>query len=208
MPKARRVRTTDERLQLFDRHVRELVTESASLSTPTIVMDFKEWKFGGTTPEREALRSYILAVRNLDSERFERDLFLPNVMTDFESFALTLWATAWMQPLRDEYTWINTHADAFHAGRGWLTLRDQFELLAYADHIHRNADLEDTLKAMLPFVRRMTLDRGHNYALRITNLAVKLQAIGRVDPALQHLFEPGEVVPLRDTTTHGVIRFP
>lgn len=190
MAKPKRVRTIEERLRLFDQHVTDLLSESGGQVGWGVHFDAFTGQATSTGPGRESLRSFLMAVRLLDSPN-ESDLHLPKVMDAVESFSITDERRQLVGMLREQY---NEASVANHVSLGDLdgpiTPRDSFELVAYSEHFHRNADYEARIKAMPSPVWQIVRFQAHFYAVQLSDIAMMLRSIARDDPATTHLFAP------------------
>jgi hypothetical protein len=180
-------RTPDERLRVFDRHVLDLLTESVARSSFSV-----SWKPDGVTtdePGREALRSWLIAVRGLDAPK--DDTYLPTIMGDLDALAGADVTRQRVGVLRERYRRAAVRTPATVTGPdGPMDGRACFEMLAYTDHLHRDADREAMRAALPPFIWEMVRFIGYDYAGELGEIATWLQAAGREDPATAHLFEP------------------
>lgn len=190
MAKPKRVRSTEERLRLFDAHVTDLLTESGGRVGWSVHVDVVNGRATSTGPGREALRSFMLAVRLLDTPK-EPDLYLPNIMNGVSAYPITDERRELIEVLRER------HGEASASGHislvdstGAITPRDAFELVAYSEHIHRNPDYEARAKAMPNEFWQMVRQQAHSYAVNISDIAVYVRSIARDDPATTHLFAP------------------
>jgi hypothetical protein len=178
------VRTPEERLRLFDRHVTELLGESAGRVRWSTTYDLVAGTMETTEPDREPLRSWLIAVRGLDAPG--DDTYLPSVMDTIEGFPLMDKTRRVVVRLRQ----VRHHAQTtlgvvLEDSEGILSPRHCFELLAYVDHLHRNAVKEARLHAMDLAFRQMVRQEGVMYGDTLSRVAVF-----RDDPATTHLFEP------------------
>ncbi len=92
-------RTRDQRLQLFDRYVADLLTESAAQGSWQVT-----WEVTGVTtkePGRESIRSWLLAVRGLDAPK--DDTYLPTIMDDLDAMSASEITRQRVAVLRQRY---------------------------------------------------------------------------------------------------------
>jgi hypothetical protein len=180
-------RTVDERLRLFDQHVKELVEESGSHAAWTV-----SWTPAGTTtdePHRESLRSWLLSVRALDNRR--DDLYLPSIIKDIESLTESDVTRRRLADLRARHAAAQTSRLGTITGpNGNMTPRDCFDDLAYTEHLHRDAERERRRAEMPPFLWQMVRMMGWDYGAELAEIATWVQAAGREDPTTGPLFAP------------------
>lgn len=190
MVRPKRVRTVEERLRLFDEHVTDTLSESGGHVGWHVHIDVVKGEVTSTGPGREALRSYFLAVRLLDTPN-EPDLYLPNVMDDVESYKITDERRELIEFLRERHRDASVKGDiSLEDLSGPITPRDCFELVAYSIHLHRNPDFEARAKAMPKELWAMVEQLARFYAVNISDTAMYLRSIARDDPATTHLFAP------------------
>jgi hypothetical protein len=181
-------RTPELRLRLFDRHVNELINESGSRATWTISWD-RDRGTSSQPPDRESLRSWLLAVRGLDAPR--DDTYLPTVMDDLDALAsddLTRQRVGEQRAQRDRVQAISP-LGTITGPLAAMTPSECFKMLAYTDHLHHEADREAKRAEMPPHIWDMVQVVGWAYASDLADIATWLQAAGRQDPATAHLFE-------------------
>src|SRR5688572_18927611 len=123
-------RRPDDRLRTFDVHVTELLSESAGNGTWSVHQDLVAGTVETIEPHREALRSWLVAVRLLDARGDE--MYLPGIMDLLESMPIT-------DNTRDVIGVIRRHWQGLQEGldgivledsRGPIKPRQAFELLA------------------------------------------------------------------------------
>lgn len=183
-------RSVAERLRTFDRHVTELIGESVSRTTWEV-----HWTPRGITtvePHREAFRSWLVAVRNLDAP--SEDTYLPRIMDDIRTSTRVAVTRERIDALRVQYDDLQrTHLGEI-AGVGEITARQCFEDLAYTEHLHRDADRARRRAAVAPLSWELMRLMGFDYGRVIGEIASWVQATGREDPDLGDLFAPLEPV--------------
>lgn len=140
-------------------------------------------------PHREALRSYLVAIRILDAPK--EDLFLPRVMDDLEAMPIAIATREMVAICRRSWTEAqHTLGVVIEDGQGQITPRMAFELLAYTHHLHRDAAKEARVRALPVEMWQFVRQEGITYASTIAKIAVYLRSIARDDTASSHLFEP------------------
>lgn len=183
------IRSREERLRLFDVHVRDLLTESAAQANWSVRVDLMAGTVETDEPHREALRSYLVAIRILDAPK--EDLFLPRLMDDLEAMPIANATREMVTLCRRRWTEAqSTLGVVIEDVQGQITPRVAFELLAYTHHLHRNAANEARVQTMPPEFWQFVRQEGITYAGTIAKIAVYLRSIARDDAASSHLFEP------------------
>jgi hypothetical protein len=79
-------RASDDRLRTFDTHVTDLLTESGGRGTWSVQHELIAGTVETVEPHREALRSWLMAVRLLDAPR--EDIYLPDVLDLLEAMPI------------------------------------------------------------------------------------------------------------------------
>jgi hypothetical protein len=179
-------RTREDRLRLFDRHVTDLLTETGAHSTWTVSWNVEH---GASTsgPSREALRSWLMAVRLLDDPKSDTDL--SRIMADIEAMAQAAITADRLAALHERREQANVSRMGVVTGPdGPMTPRQCFEDLAYTDHFHHDHRREMRRAAMPPFIWEMVRFVGWDYAGELADIATWVQAAGREDPGTGHLF--------------------
>jgi len=180
-------RTPGGRLHAFDQAVTSLKTESASSGEWAIVLG----ENGVTTqePHREALRSYLMAVRALDTPS-EPDLFIPKIIEVLLRHELQPDTVRWLGVMQKRYD--DAQKDLLMGeitdSYGTFTPRECFEMLAYRNHLHYDIDREVRAQEMGEFLAEMARQQGSVYANVLTNLALYVRCLGRDDPATAYWF--------------------
>jgi hypothetical protein len=183
-------RASDDRLRTFDTHVTDLLTESGGRGTWSVQHELIAGTVETVEPHREALRSWLMAVRLLDAPR--EDIYLPDVLDLLEAMPIRDSTREMVGAIRQQWQDAQTTLAfiALEDTQGPITPRDAFELLAYVHHLHRDPLKQARMAAMPPGFREVVRQQGAAYAAAIAELAVYLRSIARDDPATSHLFVP------------------
>jgi hypothetical protein len=129
-----------------------------------------------------------MAVRAFDTPK-EPDLFLPNVFEDIRSFRLEEMTRYWVEVQQALYDRAQVNLVGVVTVNGeTLTPRQCFEMLAYTDHLHFDADREAQARTMGPVIWELVRMHGALYSGSIANVAIVLRSLARDDPATAHLF--------------------
>jgi hypothetical protein len=183
-------RTRLGRLTVFDRAVTALRTESAGNSTWSVQAGQGD-DLSMQEPPREARRSFLMAVRAFDSP--DEDVYLKTIFKDVESFELGQKTQRWVGIQRAAYesAKVNVAADVSLNGKR-ITPRECFEMLAYTEDLHFDAENEIRQRSMDPFIWQLVRMFGSAYVSVIANAAIVLRSLARDDPATARWFVPRE----------------
>jgi hypothetical protein len=182
-------RSGEDRLRLFDTHVSELLSESAGTAEWSVKFDLVAGTAETVEPHREAFRSWLMAVRILDAPR--EDIYLPAVMDLLEGQPICDETRELVGMIRGHWTNAQTSLGVqMIDGEGTITSREAFELVVYAQHLHRDPIKEARVNAMDPAFWILVRHEGVAYGGVIADLSVFLRSVGREDPATSHLFAP------------------
>ncbi|MEP6468887.1 MAG: hypothetical protein ABJC24_03875 [Chloroflexota bacterium] len=178
-------RSDEDRLRLLDIVMDRIAAEPALQEPFSVKLTFEgnELSQEVSEPSRPNLRSLLMEVRKLDAPG--DDVYLPELLDIIASRASE---PAFQQGLKDA----RAHYDRMQAS-GDLVIRDDegpmsprqaFELWAYGEHLHDDAQKVQRIEKMHPMLRAYVRSAAVGYMDGLIRIAAYARRVVRNDPGL------------------------